>query len=153
MAIHHRRRGSCPPDPLTKVTTVGNNEIYCWKNLVRSFLGPRPPPSPYPSNTCDSPLLCQRLLAHLSSAVRMEVAGEVVRLMHYLNDFLLYGRDERAVALKLDEFKNTLGNAGFIISTKSSKRPLQKLTFLVKIPAPPESCGRKHADSVCHDCF
>ena len=42
-----------PPPPQTKVTIVGQNEIYRWENLVGPFLvhkllGPRPPP---PTNT------------------------------------------------------------------------------------------------------
>ena len=46
--------GGVPPPPLkTKVTTVGNNEIYNTENLVRplllhKLLGPRPPPPPPP---------------------------------------------------------------------------------------------------------
>ena len=51
MAVHHRRRGGAPLNPLppqTKVTIVGKNEIYNWENLVgpflvRKLLGPRPP--------------------------------------------------------------------------------------------------------------
>ena len=50
-----------------------------------------------------SPLLCPRLLAHLTRVVGMEVAGEVVRWLHYLDGFLWYGRDAGAVAQNLEE--------------------------------------------------
>ena len=46
-------RNGAPPPPQTKVTTVGENEIYNRKNfvgpiLVHKFLGPRPSLSPCP---------------------------------------------------------------------------------------------------------
>ena len=79
-----------------------------------------------------SPLLCQRLLAHLTGKVGLEVAGAVLRLMHYLDDFLVFGDSEAAVATKLAAFKEVLANAGFLISDKSSSRPERELVFLGK---------------------
>ena len=79
-----------------------------------------------------SPLLCQRLLAQLTGKVGLEVAGAVLRLMHYLGDFLVFGDSEAAVATKLAEFKEVLANAGFLISDKSSSRPERELVFLGK---------------------
>ena len=43
-----------------------------------------------------SPLLCQRLLAQLTGKVGLEAAGAVLRLMHYLDDFLVFGNSEAA---------------------------------------------------------
>ena len=79
-----------------------------------------------------SPLLCQRLLAQLTGKVGLEVAGAVLRLMHYLDDFLVFGDSEAAVATKLAAFKEVLANAGFLISDKSSSRRERELVFLGK---------------------
>ena len=79
-----------------------------------------------------SPLMCQRLLAHLTGKVGLEVAGAVLRLMHYVDDFLVFGDSEAAVATKLAAFKEVLANAGFLISDKSSGRPERELAFLGK---------------------
>ena len=46
----------------------------------------------------------------------MRVAEEVVWLLHYLDDFWLYGRDEGLVV-------QTLRAVGFIFSPKSSECP------------------------------
>ena len=79
-----------------------------------------------------SPLLCQRVLAHLVRKVGLEVAGAVLRLMHYLDDFLVFGDSEKAVAAKLAEFKKVLATACFFISDKSSVKVERKLVFLGK---------------------
>ena len=79
-----------------------------------------------------SPLLCQRLLAHLTGKVGLEVAGAVLRLMHYLDVFLVFGDSEAAVATELAAFKEVLANASFLISGKSSSRPERELVFLGK---------------------
>ena len=38
-----------------------------------------------------SPLLCQRFLAHLVGRVGLTEAGAVLRLMFYLDNFLVFG--------------------------------------------------------------
>ena len=48
MTTHRRGRRGYPPPPKTKVTVVGQNEIYNPENLIQPFLvykvlGPRPP--------------------------------------------------------------------------------------------------------------
>ena len=64
--------------------------------------------------------------------VGLEVAGAVLRLMHYLDDFPVFSDSEAAVATKLAAFKEVLANAGFLISDKSSSRPERELVFLGK---------------------
>ena len=56
----------------------------------------------------------------------------MLRLMHYLDDFLVFGDSEAAVATKLAAFKEVLANASFLISGKSSSRPERELVFLGK---------------------
>ena len=51
----------------------------------------------------------------------------MLRLMHYLDDFLVFGDSEAAVATKVAEFKEVLASAGFLISDKSSSRPEREL--------------------------
>ena len=77
-----------------------------------------------------SPLLCQRLLAPLTGKVGLEVAGAVLRLMHYLDGFLVFGDSEAAVATKLAAFREVPANTGFLISDKSSSRPERELSIV-----------------------
>ena len=79
-----------------------------------------------------SPLLCQHFLAHLVARVGLTVAGAVLRLMHYLDDFLVFGDSKQAVADKLAEFKAVPADAGFMVSGKSSETAGRELVFLGK---------------------
>ena len=51
---------------------------------------------PLPFGWSSSPLLCERFLAHLTRKVGLGVAGAVMRLMHYLDDFLVFRNSEKA---------------------------------------------------------
>ena len=73
-------------------------------------------------------MLCLQFLAHVVGKVGMEVAGAVLHLMHYLDEFLLFCDSEKVVAPKLVEFREVLATVGLLISNKSSV----KLAFLGK---------------------
>ena len=52
--------------------------------------------------------------------------------MHYLDNFLVLGNSEEAVAVKLAEFKKVLATTGFFITDKSSVKAKRELVFLGK---------------------
>ena len=85
-----------------------------------------------PFGSSYSPVLCQRLLAHLTEKVGLRVAGAALRLMHYLDDFLIFGDSEEAVSEKPAEFKQVPADAGFIICEKSSVMAEREQVFLGK---------------------
>ena len=75
-----------------------------------------------------SPVLCQRVLQFFIKDLKI---GQVV-VLHYLDDFMVLGKDFAKVSEVTDALVATLIDKGFLISPKSTLIPTQDLAWLGK---------------------
>lgn len=75
-----------------------------------------------------SPILCQRVLAYFLAS--LPSGGRLV--LHYLDEFMVLGRERGSVREVTMEWAQVLEDKGFIVSAKSALEPTQQLKWLGK---------------------
>ena len=76
-----------------------------------------------------SPFICQELLGR----VVRDIVPEGVYLVHYLDDFILLSCDRDLLEDATEKVAVRIGQAGFLVSSKSTLSPVQVLQALGKV--------------------